>query len=254
MQSVRRGGPELQNNYNDYNYNFTPQTRRWEEPAETPSAYTAKTFAWMFLGLLITYVVAQAGYSTRLTFQFLYRVPGAYVILTVAELIVVVVLAARVQTLSVGAARALFFVYAALNGVVFSSLFLVMNASVLIAVFALTAVYFGGMAAFGYFTHRDLAGLRPILFGGLLFLLVVGLISLFIPMGAMERIYCLIGIVIFLGYTAYDTQMIRRYYEAYAYDSEMAAKASIFSALQLYLDFINLFLYLLRFFSSKNRR
>lgn len=243
----------MQNNYGDYNYNFTPGTRRWEEPAETASAYTAKTFAWMFLGLLITYLVAQAGYSTRLTFHFLYRFPGAYLVLTLAELIVVIVLAARVQTLSVGAARALFFAYAALNGVVFSCIFLVTNAAVLISVFALTAVYFGGMAAFGYFTHRDLSGLRPILFGGLIFLLVVGVISMFLPLGAMDRIYCLIGIVIFLGYTAYDTRMISRYYETYAYDHDMAAKASIFSALQLYLDFINLFLYLLRFFNNKKR-
>ena len=86
----------------------------------------------------------------------------------------------------------------------------------------------------------------------MIFLLVVSVLSLFLPLGGLDRIVCLIGIALFLGITAYDSQKIGKYYVAYQGDSAMLQRASIFSALQLYLDFINLFLYLLRFF-ARNR-
>ena len=124
--------------------------------------------------------------------------------------------------------------------------------SALILCFLLTSVYFGALAAYGFFTKRDLSGLRTILISGALFLLVFWVLSLFIP-GVMmfERIICMIGIAVFLGFTAYDTQKIRAFYNYYSASPDMLAKASIFSALQLYLDFINLFLYLLRFLGSR---
>ena len=118
----------------------------------------------------------------------------------------------------------------------------------LIFVFLATAAYFAVLAAYGYFTKADLTRLRPILFTGLVFLFVFALVSLFIPgFTALDRIFCLAGIALVLGYTAYDTQKIKAYYNYYAGYPDMLEKASIFSALQLYLDFINLFLYLLRF-------
>ena len=117
-----------------------------------------------------------------------------------------------------------------------------------VLVFLATAVYFGALAAYGHFTRRDLSGVGPILFSGLIFLLVFGVLSIFIPaLSAFDRMVCLLGIAVFLGYTAYDTQRIRAYYHYYAGYPDMMEKASIFSALQLYLDFLNLFLYLLRF-------
>ena len=88
--------------------------------------------------------------------------------------------------------------------------------------------------------------MRPILISGLLFLIACGLLSLFLDLGDFDRIVCLVGIAVFLGFTAYDTQKIRTYSNCYQGDQAMLARASIFSALQLYLDFINLFLYLLR--------
>ena len=122
----------------------------------------------------------------------------------------------------------------------------------LILVFLATAVYFAALAAYGHFTRADLSGLRTILFSGLIFLIVFGVLSMFIPwLAAMDRIACIIGIAVFLGFTAYDTQKIRSYYHYYAGLPDMLEKASIFSALQLYLDFINLFLYLLRFMGRR---
>ena len=94
--------------------------------------------------------------------------------------------------------------------------------------------------------------LRPILTGGVIFLLAFAVLSLFLPFpSSIERLYCLAGIAIFLGFTAYDTQKIRAYYATFAGNPEMAKKASIISALELYLDFINLFLYLLRFMGKR---
>ena len=123
----------------------------------------------------------------------------------------------------------------------------------LIAIFGLTALFFGGFALYGRFTKTDLSRLRPLLIGGLIFLLVAGVLSLFIDMTAMERLICMAGIVIFLCCTAYDNQKIKANYQFFYHDAVMLQKASIYSALQLYLDFLNLFLYLLRFLGrSKN--
>ena len=225
---------------NGYNYDeFSGYAR------ESIAAYTAKTFLWMFLGLMTTFAMALFGYATG-TIVYIFAIPYFHIILLAAELVVVLVLSARLQKLNVATARVLFFAYAVLNGIVFSVYFLIFTMLSLILVFAMTAVYFGGMAAYGYCTKTDLSRLRPILIGGLIFLIVFGLLSLFLPMGMMDRVVCLIGVGIFLAFTAYDTQKIRAYYQAYQGDQAMLERASIFSALQLYLDFVNLFLYLLR--------
>lgn len=213
---------------------------------EPIGAYTAKAFLWMFLGLLTTFGVALFGYATG-SVLYVFAIPYFHIILLVVELGVVMFLSARLQTLPVGTARALFFVYAAVNGVVFSAYFLIFDLASLILVFAMTALYFGVMALYGYRTQTDLTRLRPILIGGLLFLIVCGLLSLFLPLGMLDRVVCLIGVAIFLGFTAYDTQKIRALYDAFQGDQAMLERGSIYSALQLYLDFINLFLYLLRF-------
>lgn len=218
---------------------------------ESAAAYTAKTFLWMFLGLLTTFFVAAAGYASQATLYLLVYVPYSQIILLVAELVVVVALSARVHKLSVPVARALFFLYAVLNGIVFSAYFLIFEVSSMILVFLATSIYFGALAAYGYLTKTDLSRLRPVLVGGLIFLLIFGLLSLFLPLGAFDRVVCLVGIAIFLGFTAYDTQKIRTYYTAFAGNPEMAQKASILSALELYLDFVNLFLYLLRFLGRR---
>ena len=218
---------------------------------EPVSTYTAKTFLWMFLGLLTTFLVAAVGYGSTATLYLLYYVPYAHILLLAAELVVVFVLSARIERLSIPAARALFFLYAVLNGVVFSAYFLIFDVASLILVFAATAVYFGALAAYGYLTRTDLSRLRPILVGGLIFLLIFAVLSLFLPMGGVDRVICLVGIAVFLGFTAYDTQKIRHNYNAFSGNPELARKASILSALQLYLDFINLFLYLLRFLGRR---
>lgn len=212
------------------------------------SSYTAKTFGWMFLGLLTTFVLSLAIYFTGAIYS-LYNSLLPYVLM-IAELVVVIYLSARVHKLSIGAARGLFFAYAALNAVTFSSIFALYSVSSLVFVFGMTALYFGIMAIYGAVTKADLSRIRPVLLFGLIALLVMMLLSIFIP--ALNTGMCLIGVVIFVAFTAYDTQMIRRNYMMFQGSPEMLQKASIISALQLYLDFINLFIYLLRLFGRRD--
>lgn len=222
-------------------------------PGLTLNQYIARTYAWMFVGLTITFLLAWAMSASGAVFTLLIAFPQIAMILLIAELAVVFIFSARVHKNSVGVSRVLFVIYSVLNGVVFSVIFVVFEVTSLIAIFGLTALFFGGFALYGRFTKTDLSRLRPLLIGGLIFLLVAGVLSLFIDMSGLERLICTIGIVVFLCLTAYDNQKIKANYQFFYHDAVMLQKASIYSALELYLDFLNLFLYLLRFMGrSKN--
>ena len=215
---------------------------------ESIGQYTAKTFLWMVLGLLVTFGIALLGWVTNATLYALAYVPYIHLIVLIATIVLSITMVSRIEKMSVGTARGIFIAFSALFGFTMSMYLYIFEFGSLIFVFLATAAYFAVLAAYGYFTKADLTRLRPILFTGLVFLFVFALVSLFIPgFTALDRIFCLAGIAIFLGYTAYDTQKIKAYYNYYAVFPDMLEKASIFSALQLYLDFINLFLYLLRF-------
>lgn len=228
------------------NPSYDPHT--FQVRSESISSYTAKTFGWMFLGLMTTFAASLAIYFTG-AISYLYSGVLPYVLL-IAELGVVIYLSARLHKMSIGLARGLFFVYALLNAVTFSAIFAIYSVSSLVFVFGMTALYFGVMALYGAVTKTDLSRIRPVLLFGLIALLVLALLSLFLP--GLETGMCLIGVVIFVAFTAYDTQMIRRNYMAFQGSQEMLQKASIISALELYLDFINLFLYLLRLFGRRD--
>lgn len=238
-------------NENELNPQPQLEPQPMERSGETLSRYTAQAFLWMALGLLVTFGVSIVGYVTLLPLYILAINEYALIVLTVLELIVVIVLSAKLHSMPIGAARALFLVYALLNGVVFSTYFFLFELSSMVLAFGAAALYFGVMAAVGYFAKVDFSRIRNLLFGGLIFLVVFGLLSMFIPALAMfDRIVCLAGIAIFMLYTAYDTQKIKAFYYGFQGDDAMLAKASIISALNLYLDFINLFLFLLRIFGG----
>ena len=221
---------------------------------DTLGQYTAKTFLWMVLGLLVTFGVAVGCWLTNATLYAVYYIPYVHLIVLIATLVISFTMVHRLEKMAVGTAIGLFVLFSALFGFTLSIYLLAFHVTSIVLCFLLTAVYFGALAAYGFFTKRDLSGLRTILFSGLGFLIVFGLLSMFIPgLQMFDRVVCLIGIALFLGYTAYDTQKIRAFYHYYSASPDMLAKASIFSALQLYLDFINLFLYLLRFLGNKRR-
>ena len=219
----------------------------------TLNQYMVRTFGWMFVGLMVTFVLAAALAMTE-TVYYLFAIPYIHYILLIAELAVVMIMSTNIQNRSVGTTRTMFVIYSLLNGIVFSFYFAVFDVMKLIFIFALTALFFGAFALYGRVTKTDLSRLGPLLIGGLIFLVIANLLSLFIDFSAAERVICMVGIVIFLCFTAYDTQKIKANYEYFYGDEAMLQKASIFSALQLYLDFINLFLYLLRFMGRGQKR
>ena len=230
--------------YNNYD-------RGYAEPSMNALDYMTRTYRWMASGLLITFAMA---YITATT-QLIYLVDSLYLVLTIAELALVFVLSSRVQNMSVDAARATFFGYALLNGMVLSYYFIAFSVGTLVMAFLATAVYFGLMAVYGTTTHKDLTGWGPRLMMGLVALIVTSLIGMLFGFGfGSSVLYCGIGLVLFMLLTAYDTQKLQQMYAYYAGDPELAEKASIYGALTLYLDFINIFLYVVRLLGNNRRR
>ena len=241
MAACAAGKRRIQMDYEPLNQMYEAEGYRRESLA----SYVARTYLWMFAGLLVTFGIALAGYMTG-AIILVFQIPYGIVLLTGLELVTVIYMSARVHKISVGAARGMFLFYAALNGVVFSAYFLVFGVVEMVLVFGATALFFGLMAGVSLIFKLDLSGIRPILFGGLILMIVFGLLSWFINLGAFETLLCYAGIALFLAYTAYDTGKIRENYAYYSGNPELLEKASVFSALSLYLDFINLFLYILR--------
>ena len=229
--------------YNNYD-------RGYAEPSMNASDYMTRTYRWMASGLLITFAMAYITATTPL----IYLVDSLYLVLTIAELALVFVLSSRVQNMSVDAARATFFGYALLNGMVLSYYFIAFSVGTLVMAFLATAVYFGLMAVYGTTTHKDLTGWGPRLMMGLVALIVTSLIGMLFGFGfGSSVLYCGIGLVLFMLLTAYDTQKLQQMYAYYAGDPELAEKASIYGALTLYLDFINIFLYVVRLLGMNSR-
>ncbi len=222
----------------------------YDRPAEMSLAgFQGITFAWMIAGLLVTFACAFLFLQSGLAYAVAISGPAAW-ILPVAEIAVVMILSLAVRKLSTAAATGLYFVYAILTGVSFSEIFLIFDVSTVIFVFLMAAVYFAVLALITLVFKLRLNGLGVFLMGALLMLLVMQIINVFVPSTAYSRVCCYIGILIFSGYTAYDTGKLTDYYEYYSNSQTALGKASIYGALELYLDFVNLFLYLLRLFGG----
>ena len=226
-----------------------------ESPFGTLSEFMSKSFGWMFAGLLVTFGVGIGAVASGLIFPIINS--GLFIFTSIAELVMVFVLSARVQKLQPSTATALFFGYAVLNGINLSSIFLVYDYGTLILAFLVGAVYFGVMAVYGNVTDRDLTGWGPKLIGGLVALIVCALMGSLLSMfglnfGIADLLLCAVGLLIFMGLTAYDTQMLKYYYSYFGGDAAMLHKASIIGALNLYLDFINIFLYIVRMLGRRN--
>lgn len=213
--------------------------------------YLSGTFRWMTIGLAVTFVTAYLCARVPVLFNLAYSL---YLPLTIAELVLVVVLSARVNTMQVATARGLFLAYSLINGIVFSMYFLIFDLGTLMTAFLAAAVFFGLSALHGARTEDDLSGWHSYLFTGLLAMIISSLVAMLFGFGFVNSVlYCGLGVLLFLGITAYDTQKLKDFYYYYAHDEEMAEKSSIYGALSLYLDFINIFLYLVRLFGRRNR-
>ena len=210
-------------------------------------AHMLTVYNYMAGGVALTGVVA---YFTNLYFgQALYGSPLMYVLIF-APLILVFFLSWRIDQLAVGTARALFFVYAALLGASLSVIFAVYTESSITRVFFISAAAFGGLSLWGYTTRRDLTGMGSFLMMGLIGIIIASLVNIFLKSSGLDWIISVIGVVVFAGLTAWDTQKIKEMYSAHD-DGTVAGRKAVMGALALYLDFINLFLMLLRLFGGR---
>lgn len=213
--------------------------------------HSVRTFAWMTIGLLITAVTAVVVYQSELMYV-IYSNRFMPLIILVAQLGVVVALAARIMKMSPTTAKLTFVGYSILTGITFSTLAVVYPLGTIGVAFGISAVYFGSLVVIGYTTKMNLLRFGPILYGGLLAFIIVEVVMYFLGMDITTMVMSGIGLALFTGITAYDTQKMKALYAQYAHDETMLEKLSIYSALDLYLDFINIFLYILRFVSNKD--
>lgn len=196
--------------------------------------------------------VAQLGNGTLITSfgAALYGSPLKWVVM-LAPLGMVFFLSARIHAMSGSTARTMFMVYAALMGLSLSSIFLVYTGNSIARVFFITAASFGGLSLYGYTTKKSLSGLGSFLMMGLIGIVIASLVNIFLASSAMQFAISVIGVLVFAGLTAYDTQQIKEMYY-HADGEEVAMKKSIMGALRLYLDFINLFVMLLQLFGNRD--
>jgi FtsH-binding integral membrane protein len=208
-------------------------------------------FGWMFAGLAVTAAVAAGVGASDSLLTDLTETPGVFLAIVIASLGIVLAISFLSQRLPVGVVTALFFVYAALNGFVFALVFELYTRQSIFTAFLVTAGMFGALAWWGYATHRDLSAWGSILFMALVGLILATIVNLFVANDALYWVTTYAGVAIFSGLTAYDMQKLRQYGEAGGVSQEAEARAAVQGALALYLDFINLFLYLLRIFGSR---
>jgi uncharacterized protein len=220
-------------------------------------SYMLRVYNYMAVGLGLTGLAAVATFMAAVdngqltSFGQLLFASGFRWIVIFAPLALVLFLSFRVQRMSVAAAQLTFWIYAGLVGVSFASLGLVYAHESIARVFFITAASFGGLSLWGYTTKRNLTGMGSFLFMGLIGLILASLVNLFLQSSAMQFVISAVGVLVFAGLTAYDTQRIKEmYFEAD--DSATAGRKAIMGALTLYLDVINMFLMLLQLFGNRN--
>jgi uncharacterized protein len=216
------------------------------------SRFMNRTYGWMFLGLLVTAGISFFVASSESAVQFIFQNQWVFMAILIAELAVVLGLSAAHKRLSAAQATLGFLGYAALNGVTFSVVFLAYQLGSIGEIFLLTAGMFGGLAIFGSITKKNLSGVGTFMAMGLFGIIILSLVNFFTKSESLNFAISIAAIIIFSGLTAFDAQRIKAMALEFGDEmSEDAKKGSIFGALALYLDFINLFLSLLRIFGRR---
>lgn len=206
----------------------------------------SKTFFWMFLGLLGTAIVAWYTYSSGL---FISIILGDYWgLLLIAEVVVVLLFSFLFKKLPPVVVGILFFVYSMLNGVTLSTTFILFELNSIVWLFVASAVLFGGMAFFGYKTNKDLSNWRTLLFGVLIVGIILSLVNWFLKNSILDIVLDWVILLVFFGITAYDMNKIKALAEDESLDK---SKLHIYGAMELYLDFINIFLRILSIFGKR---
>jgi len=212
-----------------------------------------KVYQYMALGLIITAFTAYFTASSPSVLRMLFSSSAPLIVIAIVELALVIILSSMINKLSTGTALIIFAGYSVLNGLMFSSILLVYTASSIYQAFFTTAGMFAAMSIYGIYTKRDLTSMGSFLHMGLWGLLIALVINLFVGSTMLELVTSVLGVIIFLGLTAFDTAKIKTLASEYGLniDGTIAGRIAIIGALELYLDFINLFLYMLRFMGKR---
>ena len=208
--------------------------------------YFTKVFLWMFIGLFVSGGIA---YFTANNYGMLRFVSNFYLIIIILELICVVAFSKMVMKVSSNTSKLLFIAYSALNGLTLSSVFLVYKVGSIAMAFFAAAIMFGLLALYGFITKNDLTSFGKILLIGLLAVIITSIINMFIGNQSINIITSIISVLIFCGLTAYDMQKLKRLYNYYG--EEKSDGIAIYGALDLYLDFINIFIHILSLFGGR---
>jgi len=223
-------------------------------------AYMLKIYNYMASALALTGIVALFTANSAAMQQMLYRtnemgqvvgMSGMGWIVAIAPLAMVLTMSFGMNRMSAQTLQAVYWGFAAVMGLSLSSLFLAYTGASIARVFFITAGTFGAMSIYGYTTKRDLSGFGSFLIMGLIGLIIASVVNMFLQSSALTFATSVIGVLIFVGLTAYDTQKLKTMYYQIAGNGEALAKASIMGALNLYMDFINIFIYMLRFFGER---
>jgi len=243
------------------NYPYRPQEQqpawidgRTADTAERERTFIRSVYGWMFGGLLLTAAAALWVVSSTAMQQLIFGEPGRSSpvpwILMLVERGLVMFLSFRITKMSAGTAAGTFLAFSLLNGLTLSAIFFVYTQASIFQAFVTAAGMFGAMSVYGMVTKRDLTSWGSFFFMGLIGIIICSVINIFLHSSALAFAVSFIGVFVFLGLTAYDTQKLKRY----ATSPELRENLAIIGALALYLDFVNLFLMLLRLFGGGNRR
>ena len=208
-----------------------------------------QVYLWMFIGLLASALTASLVVFSPSLQSFIFGNMIIFFALIIAELILVVVISAAIKKISSETAKILFIAYSLINGLTISIVLLVYTGASVLATFFVAALMFGTMALWGFFTDKDLSKLGPILFMALIGIIIALVVNFFLKSSTFDLIVSFLGVILFTLLTAYDNQYLKRL--SVSLDQKTLSKFSVIGALKLYLDFINLFLFLLRFLGRR---
>ena len=232
---------------NNLDFNSIESTRYSDSVVAT---LMRNVYIWMTLALVITGLTAMVTAKSEALMTFIFTNNWALIALMILQLGLVFYFSARLNRMSFSTATAVFILYSAITGLTFSSIFVVFSMSSIATTFFITAGMFAAMALVGSFMKKDLSGMGKFALMALIGLIIAGIVNMFLRNAMMDFIVSGIGVLVFAGLTAYDSQKIRQMLQIQSEINESTQKLALLGSLSLYLDFINIFLYLLRFFGS----
>ena len=237
-------------NYNELNFDVASREQELSMSSAFP-ALMRRVYVWMTMALVITGVTAYGVATSPGILMALYSNQILFWGLVIAEFALVIGISAAINRLSLTTATLMFVLYSVINGAMLSSVFVIYTMTSIASVFFITAGTFAVMALIGYTTKTDLTSMGKILFMALIGIIIATIVNVFLKSSGLEMIVSYLGVLIFVGLTAYDSQKIKQMLQMAPDAGEGAQKLALLGALTLYLDFINLFIYLLRIFGRR---